>query len=411
MRTLIRPYAEVLRPPSHGRIAAAGLLARMPAAILGFATLLLFQRTTDSFGLAGLVSGVIVATGAIVGPLLGNLADRHGQRRLLRWFGVTHLLTVLAMVAAAYIHLSLPLLVALAAVAGATVAPIGSFTRARWAHLYGERPELKVAFAIEAMADEMVWIIGPALAAFIATLIDPAAGLIASAVLGCAGSLLLSAQRSTDTPPRALEHPRHRFNPFRSLRLTAILVAGFAVGVSFGVDNVSAVAIAQQDRVPQLAGVILGIYSVGSIIGGFILGALPDRLGPYPLFIAVSLALAIGFAPLAFAPDTFWVMAIGFIAGATVTPYTVGANRAVESLVHRSVVTEALAWANTVILAGMAIGGPVGGLLVDAAGPRTGYLAVTLLCLLPLLIALGGLFSRRQEGVATLHGNEENSRA
>lgn len=34
------------------------------------------------------VSGVILATDAIAGPPLGNLVDRHGQRTLLRWFGV-----------------------------------------------------------------------------------------------------------------------------------------------------------------------------------------------------------------------------------------------------------------------------------------------------------------------------------
>jgi MFS family permease len=396
VKSVLLPYIDVLAPPERRNIALAGMIARLPAAILGFGALLLFEKTTESFGLAGLVSGVIVAAGALVGPALGNLADRLGQRRLLRWFGALHLASVLAMVLAAWLEGALVVLVVLAALAGATVTPIGSFTRARWAHLFGERPELKVAFAIEAMADEIVWIIGPALAAFIATLIDPAAGLVASALLGCLGSLLLAAQRSTDTPRRDLQPVRHRFNPFRSLRLSAILVAGFAVGVSFGIDNVSAVAIAQRDGVPHLAGVILGIYSIGSILGGFVLGALPDRLSPYALFIAVSLALAIGFAPLMLAPNTFWVMAIGFVAGATVTPYTVGANRAVESLVHRSVVTEALAWANTVILAGMAVGGPLGGAIVDAAGPRTGYLAVSLVCMLPIVIALLGLSGRRR---------------
>ncbi|MFB2596501.1 MFS transporter [Herbiconiux sp. P17] len=134
---------------------------------------------------------------------------------------------------------------------------------------------------------------------------------------------------------------------------------------------------------------------MGSIIGGFVLGALPDRLTPYRLFLATALFLAITFAPLAFAPDTFWVMGFGLFAGAAVTPYTIGANRAVESLVPKRVVTEALSWANTVILAGMAVGGPLGGLLVDAAGPRSGYLTVTLLCTLPVLVGVVGAFGRR----------------
>lgn len=330
-----------------------------------------------------------------MGPLLGRLADRHGQRRLLRLFAVTHLLSVVLLVAAALLHVPAILFVILAGLAGATVAPIGSFTRARWSHTYGDAPQLKAAFAIEAILDEMVWIIGPAIAALIATAIHPVAGLLVSGLCGCIGSLLLAAQKHTDTPRHPPAERHRRFNPFTSTRLVAILAAGFVVGLSFGIDNVSAVAIAQRDGVPQLSGAILSVYSVGSIVGGFVLGALPDRLSPYRLFLATALFLAIAFAPLAFAPNTFWIMGFGFIAGAAVTPYTVGANRAVEALVPRHVVTEALSWANTVILAGMSVGGPLGGVLVDETGPRTGYLAVTLLCTLPVLIGLVGTAKKR----------------
>ncbi|SDY53186.1 MFS transporter [Herbiconiux ginsengi] len=398
MKTLFAPYIEVLRPQHHASIALGGFLARVPAAILGFATFLLFQRTTDSFALGGLVSGVVIATGAVMGPVLGRLADRHGQRRLLRIFAVTHLLSVLLLVIAGHAHVPALLFVVLAGIAGATVAPIGSFTRARWSHRYGDAPQLKTAFALEAILDEMVWIIGPAVAALIAAAVDPAVGLVLSGACGFAGSLILAAQRATDTPPHEpdTEVRRPGFTPLGSARLMAVLIAGFVVGVSFGVDNVSAVAISQRDGVPELAGVILSVYSVGSILGGFVLGALPDRLSPFRLFVATALFLAVAFAPLAFAPDTIWIMVFGFFAGAAVTPYTVGANRAVEALVPRRVVTEALSWANTAILAGMALGGPLGGLVVDAAGPRAGYLAVSGLCLLPVLVALTAAFGSRR---------------
>lgn len=398
MKSLFAPYLEVLRPRHHSAIAGAGFLARIPAAILGFASFLLFQQTTDSFALGGLVSGVVVATGAVMGPVLGRLADRNGQRRLLRIFAVTHLVSVVLLVIAAQLHVHAVAFVALAGVAGATVAPIGSFTRARWSHRYGDAPQLKAAFALEAILDEMVWIVGPAVAALVAAAIDPTVGLLLSGVCGFVGSLVLAAQRATDTPAHApVERRSHTaFSPFASRRLMAVLVAGFVVGVSFGIDNVSAVAITQRDGVPQLAGVVLGVYSVGSIVGGFVLGAIPDRLSPYGLFLATALFMAVAFAPLAFAPSAFWVMGLGLFAGAAVTPYTVGANRAVESLVPRRVVTEALSWANTVILAGMAVGGPLGGILVDRGGPRVGYLAVTLLCALPVLVGILGVSTRSQ---------------
>ena len=72
--------------------------------------------------------------------------------------------------------------------------------RARWTHRLRGTALLNTAFAWEAVVDEVVFIVGPVLATFLATSIHPALGLATGAVCGLIGSLALAAQRGTEPP-------------------------------------------------------------------------------------------------------------------------------------------------------------------------------------------------------------------
>jgi hypothetical protein len=64
--------------------------------------------------------------------------------------------------------------------AGFTLA--GSAVRARWTLRLNGSPLLNTAFALEAMLDEVVFIVGPVLVTFLATALHPALGVSVSAV-------------------------------------------------------------------------------------------------------------------------------------------------------------------------------------------------------------------------------------
>lgn len=394
---MVGTYIDVVSRPEHRSVLGAGLVARVPGAILGFTTFLFVSDASDSYTTAGLVSACTVGATAVMGPVLGRYADRNGQRRVLILAALTHVVVVAMVIASVQSQLTHVLTILAAVLAGGSVAPIGSFTRARWAHMHGSTSTLKTLFAVEAVLDEMVWILGPAAAAVIATVASPAAGLAASGICGFAGSVLLANQLVSDTPGAVGAERGQRFNPIGMSRVAAILGAGVCLGVAFGVNDVSAIAITRHDGVPGFAGTILAIFSVGSVIGALIMGGLQERFPPYRLFVIASLVLAVAFAPLVAAPNTYYVMLIGLFAGASCGPYTIAANRAVESLVPRAVVTEALASANTAIVGGMAVGSWLGGVVVDAWGPRGGYAVVSAICVLPFLIAfsVGSVTLRR----------------
>ncbi|MET8018188.1 MFS transporter [Streptomyces decoyicus] len=76
-------------------------LGRLPTAMCQLGSLLLVARTSGSLATAGLVGGALAAGQTVGGPLLGRLADRHGQRTVVLaacWFDAC---AVAALVAAA----------------------------------------------------------------------------------------------------------------------------------------------------------------------------------------------------------------------------------------------------------------------------------------------------------------------
>ena len=76
-----------------------------------------------------------------------------------------------------------------AALAGAAMPQIGSCVRARWSHLVaGPGATLQTAFAFEAVVDEAVFIVGPALVTVLATAVHPLAGLAAAVVAALVGT-------------------------------------------------------------------------------------------------------------------------------------------------------------------------------------------------------------------------------
>src|SRR5215467_14691452 len=77
-------YLQLLRLPGAARFSVAALIGRMPMAMFGLGTVLLVAATTGRYSLAGLVAGAGSVGYAIAAPQVARLADKFGQRRVLR---------------------------------------------------------------------------------------------------------------------------------------------------------------------------------------------------------------------------------------------------------------------------------------------------------------------------------------
>ncbi len=76
-------YGALFRVPHVRRLVLSGMLARLPAGMIGLALLLLVRENGGSYAAAGAVSGLYFVATAVGAPIAGRLVDRRGQARIL----------------------------------------------------------------------------------------------------------------------------------------------------------------------------------------------------------------------------------------------------------------------------------------------------------------------------------------
>jgi MFS family permease len=77
------PYRELFSIPGTRGFVAAGLLGRMSMSMTGLGIVLMVSAVSGSYATAGAVSATCSLAIAASAPVIGRLADRHGQARVL----------------------------------------------------------------------------------------------------------------------------------------------------------------------------------------------------------------------------------------------------------------------------------------------------------------------------------------
>ena len=368
-------YRQILADPRARAFSAAGLVARLPISMTGLGIVLLISLTSGSFGRAGLVAAVGTLTGAVAAPLWGQAIDRVGQARVLTITAMINSASLALLVSS--VQLGWPLAVTLLAAlgVGAGFSSAGSAVRARWSHRLRESPLLQTAFALEAVLDEVIFIVGPVLVTFLATAVHPALGVSVSAVIGLIGALLLAGQRSTQPPVV----PRDRTRRPERLPLGVLLpvsLASLALGGVFGGMEVVVVAFAGETGVLPFAGFFITAWSFGSLLAGVATGAIAWRATAARRFRIGAAALAASLLPLPFLGSPLPVAGLLLISGMAIAPTLIASVAVIESAVPTTRLTEALNWMTTGMAVGLAAGAAVIGHLIDLAGARGGFFAV-----------------------------------
>jgi MFS family permease len=400
------PYLRLLRLPGALGFSAAGFLARMPMSMFGLGTVLLVAAITGRYGVAGLVAAAGSVGYAGGAPLVAKLADRFGQSRVLRPQVAVFAGASAAFVAAAWLGAPVWSLAVAGTAAGATMPSPGSMVRARWSVLLAGSPLLHTAFSLESVADEVIFVIGPVLVTLLATGVDPAAGVIAAVLLCVTGTLLFAAQRRTEPPPGrsrgARPVPRHPARargrgrprlPARGL-LTLVPVYWF-LGAMFAAVDLSTVAFAAARGHKPLAGVWLGLYALSSAIGGLWYGSRSWRAPLASRFVLTLGCSVAGAALLWLVPGMAALAAVMLAAGLAVSPTLIAGYGLVEQQAPAERRTEGMTWLSSAISVGVAAGSPAAGHLIDASGPRWGYVFAAGCGAAALLTCLTGLTALR----------------
>ena len=227
---MLDTYRRILVVPGARLFSAAGLVARLPISMVGLGIVLLVEEATGSYG-AGR-RGLGGLRGRRTPCSRSSRADcSTGSARPGCWCRVVAVFATAVVLLVVSVQADWPgaSTYLFAAVGGAALPAAGSCVRARWSHALDGRPaELQTAFALEAVVDESVFILGPILVTVLATAIHPVAGLGTAVAAGLAGTLLLAAQRRTEPPAHAAPTgpgPQGRL-PWRTLAPLSVVYAG-----------------------------------------------------------------------------------------------------------------------------------------------------------------------------------------
>jgi len=381
---MMSAYRSILATPGAPAFTALGALGRLPLSMTGLGIVLLISSRTGEYGPAGLVMAVYVVVSAVFAPVQGRLADRIGQAPVLVGAGALFVAGVAAML----LTVDATLLGAAlgAAVAGAGAPQAGNLVRARWTHVLADRSRLQTAFALEAVLDEVVFIVGPVLVTVLTLSVLDWSGLAVAGAAAIVGAWGLAAQRATQPPHTTRDQgPRA---PLPWGLLAPLVVAAGGLGILFGANEVLIVAFTEREGQPGAAGAVLAIFSAGSLLAGLAIGALPPPVDPVRRLRQGAVGLTVFLAPLPFAPNTATLAVFFLLAGLTLAPTLITAVHLVELNVPGSRLTEALTWTTTGMSTGTAAGAAISGYLVDHLSVTAGFGLPVAAALLVALVAL-----------------------
>lgn len=368
-----RAFAAVLRIPGAAAFSGVGVLARLPISMIGLSVVLLVSSRDSSYARAGGLAAAFALSAALVGPYGARFIDRLGQRVVLPVLAVGQALGLALLVVGIDRRWPLGALFAVAVAAGGIGPNIGSLVRARWIGLLRGDPRLRTAFAWESILDEIVFIVGPPLATFLALQASPSAGLLMCAALVVTGSLLLAAQRRTEPAPVPKQHDgsaRHALLLPGMPWLVALMVL---LGAVFGAFEVTTVAFAAAEGAADATGWLLAAYAGGSLIGGVLLGSLHLSGSLVWQLRWAAAALAVVTVPLPLVPAVQVLAVFAAAAGFAVAPVLIITTGVLEVMVPPARITEALTVTTSGMAVGLSLAAPLAGVLIDTRGASSGY--------------------------------------
>ncbi|HET8565042.1 MAG TPA: MFS transporter [Solirubrobacterales bacterium] len=386
-------YRRIFASPHVATLAISSVVARVPVGMTGLAFVIYVQHRTGSFGAAGLAAGAFTIGLAATAPVLGRLTDRRGPRPVLVPAGALSAAALVAVVALGDAGAGTGAIVALAAVAGAGIPPVGGLLRHLWPDVV-EHELLVSAYVLDAILIEAIFIAGPLLTGLLVALADPGAALLAAAGLGLAGTVWFVASPVLGAVEPTPPHHQTRAGALASPAIRLLVLTGFPVGSTFGALDVALPAFGVSHGSAALGGPFGASLALGSAIGALIYGSAPQRFGT-PVQVSVRLAIfqPLICLPLLLAPSVGAMLALGVLAGTFIAPTITARTQIARVAMPQGTGTEVFTWLSLSIMIGASAASAIAGPVVEAGGWRAGVaLAAGLSALgVPLLLSRRGL--------------------
>lgn len=305
------------------RYLAASVPARMASFGAAVALPILAVQQFNDVTIGGLLVAASLGPSVLAAPLAGVVLDRSGRPGLV--IAASGLITAAALTTAALIG-PIPLPVALISlVAAGAVTPF--YMGGLSSFVVGMIPDVRRAFAYDALSYNASAVAGPALVAIVAAFLPANVSLLVLAATAALGSACVRAiglrphAQASSSPFEAIKAGLQRISGHRPL---AVVTASFTLAqLGQGALAVAAVALSlERAGSPGQGAALVTSFALGSLLGAIFETARPTRQRPH--FVMMASFLATGLLTLAAALDlgTEWTsIAIG-LAGIFTAPAT-----------------------------------------------------------------------------------------
>ena len=371
---------------------------------LGVVSMLTFSGHTALF--AGTVASMLAISTFFIGPRIGKLMDERGQSHVVAIASLITLLGIALLLIAVSFNLPEWLMYPAAFLMG-FIPSAPAIARTRWTYLLetgqlGDNPpELKSVFSYEGIIEDAGFMIGPALAITLASLLFPAAGLLTGALLFITGNaiLLLGAKATTPIvgwkkqsedeiaqPEEKEERPRIALVDLPVVRLLFSL--SLLIGLFFGALDTTSIPFAEALGDPTVASVGVSVASFISMIAGFIFGMMSFKTAMHKQLITAAILCGLGYSGMALIGSAAGFYAVSWIGALFYPPLVILVNSFCERVVPANRLTESLTWVSAGTMCGFAISPTLCGALIDAISPTAGFTLGSIACLSLVLLAV-----------------------
>jgi predicted MFS family arabinose efflux permease len=252
----------------------------------------------------------------------------------------------------------------------------------------GTRGVRETACALESVTQELVWIVGPLIVALVITVTSPSASIVLLAIVCVGGTMLFV--RSPLARDRQARVPAHRRTSIlANSRLLALLGPIALTGLNLGAVEVGLPSLALHAGSRSASGVLLALWSVGSMTGGLWYGSRVWRSSLAGRYRTLLLVAAVFTAPLILARSIAVGILCSLLAGLTIAPVFSCQYALVGRAVTAGSETEAFTWVTAALVAGIAAGSAVGGAAIASSGVSAPFVIASVATALAALLALG----------------------
>lgn len=425
----------------------AGAIARLPMSMIALGIVLALNHLYNNWTIAGAMSASYVLAQAAVTPVYAKLFDRFGQRKVGVIALNAQVIAMISFACAALFKVPLVLLFVLAIVMGVTQFAFGALVRTRWAYTLRAEDDdslLNVAYALESGIDEIVFILGPILAAWLATSVHPVSQLFVPVFASGLGGawffslkntqpavlkvvevptaaaedvdVLIASQKedeiSKDYAESQKQEPKRSFADKFSLKqlhnhhskkrgknvllyrgIIPLVLMFVVFNMSFSAFDVSVTAAMKAQGLDHFIGMQLALFACGSLVGAIIFGSHKFRGSNWSHLIVFLTGLTVGFVLMSLNIDRLMLMSVfEVLSGLCVSPIFATGNLIVKATVPEESLTEGLSWLPTASAVGCSLGSMAAGAAIDSWNSHAGMMVPWISTMAAIPIATFGWF-------------------